>query len=282
MQVHVGRGAARGALTVFPIWGEQESPLKYSTNIDGLEIQELENGPSVPTLSVGNPGDEFVLVMEGQILEGGWQNRMVARSLMVGPQSRQDVEVVCVEQGRWNGGRTHERRARRASNRVRSGLNGPGAQGEVWRRVSEYDAVYGANDTSSFTEHADRAAGRVEHLIDDLRPFPGQTGVLIGVAGQPVVAEIFDNPDTLRREFDAIIRAAAMDAVGLESIFTPARRAHRFLDRAAHVERRLESSDVLGDRFVGSSQYACVSALAWESVDVHTVLTNPRHDLVRA
>jgi len=282
MQVHVGRGAVRGALTVFPIWGEQESPLEYSTDLDELHIRELEDGPSVPTLAVGNPTDDLVLLMEGQVLEGGWQNRMVARSVIVAPRSWQSVDVVCVEQGRWNGDRAHGRRGRRASTRVRSGLNSPSAQGEVWRRVSEYDAVYGTNGTSSFTEHLDRATIRLETLVDGLRPFPGQTGLLIGIAGQPIVAEIFDNPDTLRREFDAIIRAAAMDAVGLEPIVTPARRAHRFLDRAARVERRLQSSDVIGERFVGANQYALLNSLVWESVDVHTVLTNPRHELVRA
>jgi hypothetical protein len=282
MHVHVGRGATRGALTVFPVWGEQESRVHYSANIDRLEIQELEDGPSVSTLSIGNPDDELVLVMEGQILEGGWQNRMVARSMLIAPKSWQDVDVVCVEQGRWHGSRAHDRRALRASNRVRSGLNVPGAQGEVWRRVSEYDAVYGANGTSSFTDHFDRAADRAERLIEGLHPFPGQTGVLIGIAGQPVVAEIFDNPDTLRREFDAIIRAAAMDAINLESIETPARRAHRFLDRAARVERHLETSSDVASRLVGSSDYAHVTALTWESVDVHTILTNPRHEIVRA
>ena len=49
---------------------------------------------------------------------------------------------------------------------------------------------------------------------------------------------MFDNQLTLRREFDSIIRAAAMDAIGLPEVATPSRRARRFVDRADRVRDR--------------------------------------------
>ena len=46
------------------------------------------------------------------------------------------------------------------------------------------------------------------------------------------ILETFDSPTTLRREFDAIISAAGLDALGVAPGRTPARRAIRFVDRA--------------------------------------------------
>lgn len=278
-QLHVGSGTTRGALTVFPIWGEYVGARGYTTRIEQARLGEQVGGPSVGALTVTNLGDMPVLMLEGLVLEGGWQNRMLARSVLVGSGADLDVEVICVEQGRWGGGRLHSGRNRRASNRVRSGLRSPDRQGEVWRRVQEYDARYGANETASFTEHADRAGQDVSRMVEGLRPLAGQVGVVIALAGQPVGAEVFDSHTTLRREFDSIIRAAAMDAVGLPELVTPSRRARRFVDRAARVRQAAVAPAGLGRSMKGGDQYAEVSALLWNDREVHLVLTNPRHQL---
>lgn len=281
--LHVGRGTNRGALTVFPIWGEAAQTRGYTTRIENAAVAEAPGGPEVGTLTVSNGGESPLLILEGQILEGGWQNRMLARSVLIAARAELAVDVVCVEAGRWgSGGSAHRSSGRRGSTRVRSALRTPDRQSEVWRRVSEFDGRVGANDTSSFTEHAERSAVRVEDLVDGLRPFPGQVGVLIGLGGQPIAAEVFDSTATLRRQFDSIVRAAAMDALWLEPIPTPSRRARRFLDRASHLEARPVAQAGLGTQLRAESHYAEANTLLWQDRAVHTVLTNPRHELVTA
>src|SRR3954452_9794290 len=120
--IHVGRGAERGALTIFPIWGEYAGSRGYTTQIEDAVLSEQDGGPSVESLTVTNPAEKPMLMLEGQILEGGWQNRMLARSCLVPAQADWAVDVVCVEPGRWGGERAHRAFNRRASNRVRSGL----------------------------------------------------------------------------------------------------------------------------------------------------------------
>jgi hypothetical protein len=283
-KLHVGRGAERGALTVFPIWGEYAGPRGYTTAIRHAQLAEQEGGPNVGTLTVGNPADKPMLMLEGQILEGGWQNRMLARSLLVGARSELAVEVVCVEAGRWGGeDRAHRAFNRRASSRVRSGLrNVEDRQGEVWRRVSELDDRLGVNATSSFTEHADRAEDRVRRLTRGLRPFPGQVGVVIGLAGQPVAAEVFDSPTTLVRQFASIVNAAAMDALWLPSVPTPSRRARRLVDHAGELQLRQVAQAGLGVNLGARDDAVEVAALGWRDREVHSVVTNLRHQLVSA
>ncbi|MDX6241048.1 MAG: hypothetical protein QOG10_5872 [Kribbellaceae bacterium] len=265
---------------VFPVWGEYAGPRGYSVNAKTAELAEQANGPTVSSLVATNTGDRPLLMLEGQVLEGGWQNRLLGRSVLVPAGTSLDLEVVCVEKGRWGGGRDHAWNERRASLRVRSGLNtGEDRQGEVWRRVTEYDARYGPNATSSFAVHADRAVQDVRRLVDGLGPLPGQVGVVIGIAGQPVLAEVFDSPITLAQQFRSIVKAAALDALGQEELVTPSRRARRFVDRAGRVERRPIAPAGLGTTVAGADGYATVAALAWRRRDVHFVATNPRHAL---
>lgn len=279
-QFHVGRGTTRGAVTVFPIWAEVVHPVSYSMDQALAVVGERPDGPSVGSLLVSNTAPVPLLLLEGQLLEGGMQHRMVATSMLLAPAARVPLEVVCVEHGRWHGDGGHRSRGRRASARVRSGLRAEDRQGEVWRRVAGYESSFGPSPTSSYLEHADRAEARVADLVRGLRPFPGQVGVLIGLAGQPLTAEIFDSPRMLARQFDAIVRAAAMDAVGLPPIETPGRRARRFMDRLGHVPRRVTGRAGIADAVAGHTPYVDLAALRWQGRDLWTLLTNPRHDLV--
>ena len=278
-QLHVGRGTSRGALTVFPVWGEYARPRGYSLDGSAL-ISEQEQGAVVSSLTVTNRGTRPLLMLEGQLVEGGLQNRVLERSVLVPAQGAMDLDVFCVEAGRWVGGRDHERNDRRASLRVRSARTvTDDQQGEVWRRVAEYQTRFGANDTDSLVEHDDRAGADVDGLVQDFRTLPGQVGVVVGISGQPVMAEIFDSPSTLLRQFRSLVRAAGLDALGQDETPTPSRRARRFVERASRVQRQAVAPAGVGTSLVGSDEYATVRALAWRRRDVHLVAINPRHPL---
>jgi hypothetical protein len=149
----------------------------------------------------------------------------------------------------------------------------------VWRRVSEYDARYGPDPTSSFTGHLDRAMPDVGRLVDDLRALPGQSGVVIGIGGQPAMAEVFDSPATLRQELGPILAAAGMDAVGADPVPTPSRRARRFLDRAAKVAFVEEAPAGIGATARGRSEHVEASGIVWRDRLLHVTFMNVRHPL---
>jgi hypothetical protein len=281
-KVHGGSGRTHGALGVFPVWGEVDIERGYSTAVAAAQVSEKAT-PDVTTLMVANTADRPLLLLEGQLLEGGWQNRMVARSVVVAPNDELAVGVVCVEAGRWSGQRRYADSRRRAATQVQAGLRASGdRQNEVWERVSEYETRYGPNATSSFIEHTNRAADDVAPLVRGLRPFPGQIGIVIAISGYPVSAELFDSPLTLAEQYQSIVAAAAMDAVGRPAEATPSRRVRRFIDRAMNVQLRRNASAGAGITFVGHSEDASISLLRWQGRDVHTSLLNPRHELVGA
>ena len=161
-------------------------------------------------------------------------------------------------------------RGRRATPFVREAIRcGGDVQAGVWDRVARHTAGRD-NVTQSFVRHLDDAAGEAADW-SDLRPLPGQCGVLIGVGGQPYVAEVFENSMVLRRQLGSILESAALDAIGAPGGATPGRRARRFLDRVSLVRTQHAGDAGLGEEHAGRSQYADVTSLLWEGRDApHT------------
>ncbi|MCR6030354.1 hypothetical protein GGQ22_02730 [Nocardioides sp. zg-579] len=233
MRLHIGQGTTVGSLTVFPVWHDRvATKRRYETSAETLSIAELGGGPSVPQLSVTNTGQQDVLVLDGQLFEGGWQHRMATRSVMVAAGQERVIDVACVEQQRWGGEHRQVSRGRRASSYVRDGFEQPGRQQEVWRRIERYGA---ASATRSHTAHLDAVEEQTRLVRTQCRPLAGQCGVLVGVAGQPLVLEVFDHPQTLREQLPAILRSAALDGYGRACLPTPGRRARRMLERHART-----------------------------------------------
>ena len=163
--LHVGQGAVVDALTVFPVWSSTApAPRRYLTakNAD-LTIAERDGAPVVGELVVTNNSDAPVLLLAGDLLEGGWQHRTVSESILIDAGMAAVVEVTCVERGRWSGGRRHTNRGRKLSPSVRAAVVSiprPTRQSGVWDRVSSYDRRFTASATESYVDHLDNTTHR--------------------------------------------------------------------------------------------------------------------------
>jgi hypothetical protein len=274
MELHVGSPAVRGGLTVFPVFnGEAVAARGYDLGGPSITVEERAGAPVVDELVVTNRGARPALVLEGELLEGGLQHRVATRTVLVAAGASAVIEVRCVEQGRWSGGGQHVRGGGRAPVTVRAA----GGQQQVWERV----ARYGASPTQSLFDTTRDRVEAAKELVRDLRPCAFQTGVLLGVAGQPLLLEVFDSPRTLAKVWDGLLRAVAVDAVHAAPVETPGRRARRFVRRLPDTS--LDPVDGgCGIGFRGESPFARVTALHWHGRAVQTVAVNMRHALVSA
>lgn len=184
-------------------------------------MSELTSGARVGNLTIRNNGKTNALLLEGELLEGGQQHRTCARDVLVGPGESMDIETFCVEAGRWQAGQNiHSRLARRAPLNVRAELAyagaGPGrdSQAQIWERVRRFDAARGPSATSSLPEHLDRFGGDRRHRSVPQIPeyLEGQRGVVIGMAGQPLLLEVFGTATLFRRHYRQLIEAVLLDA----------------------------------------------------------------------
>lgn len=282
LDLHLGRPLHRGPLTVFPIWNGRAVSSRGYVLADGVvQVAEREGFAVVEQLVVHNPAPRPALVLEGDLLEGGQQDRVANRSILVAAGRAEVLEVSCVEQGRWHGGRAQQRTGRRAPLVIRAAARQ--SQGEVWRRVEGYGQRYGSDATGSLRHPAARAQERATALVVGLEPLPGQCGVLIGLAGQPLLLEVVDSLRTFRRIWGPLLESVALDALHATSNEpTPGRRARRFVERLTQAPMGVGDAAGAGRSITGRSAYVDLRGLVWQDRAVHAVALNPRHELVGA
>ena len=231
---HLGNGSVgapitRGGISVFPIYlGESDLPPISTGPTGGLIIDEVPGG-DVPHLVVTNPTDRAILIVEGEQLVGGLQNRSPNVSVLVPAGGRLEIPVSCLERGRWGRhdsfrpGTTHTpRRVRRTKNRevartvAASGVRS-GNQGAVWNAVHDelklMDVASGTDAIADadvvFERDPDRYSA-VEELAS-MGPLPGQCGIVISHGRRVVGAEVFGAPDLLAAHWEALIRSGFLE-----------------------------------------------------------------------
>lgn len=235
--LHVGRGTTVRGLTLFPVWVDSPALRGIAMGTRArVGVAETDQGsPIVGQLVVRNDGHTAALLVEGELLEGGWQHRVLNRSVLMGPGAIGPVEVSCVEAGRWNGVQAHTRRARRAPVNVTAGLrrDDHGRQSEVWSRVARFEQVRAASPTQSLVDHL--GAPSQSGTRRDVRPLDGQRGVLIGLGGIPAWLEVFPDTRGLAAHWDGLVAAAELDAELMPERPTPGRAARDFAVAVARL-----------------------------------------------
>ncbi|MGY1810166.1 ARPP-1 family domain-containing protein [Blastococcus sp. SYSU D00669] len=283
VRLHVGQGTHRGPLTFFPVWTDAATTtMDYSTGASArVEVAERPGSPDVGELVLTNREGRPVLLLAGELLEGGWQHRALATTTLL-PSARPSVErVVCVEEGRWGGPTAHSRSARRAPVAVLSRLDGEDAQQRVWARVRGYDAVAGPSPTGSLSERLDPTIGTAAHLTRGLAPLSGQHGVVIGVAGKPAWLEVFDTHEALVAHWPGLLQAAALDGLGRPAVRTSAALARSFAERVEASRLTAGDKAGLGRRFAARGRVR-VDGLRWQQRTVHLTATDLAHPLQEA
>ena len=302
--LHVGQGTHLGGLSVFPIWTDAPIVAGLDTGRSArVQVAERDGGPVVEELVLMNRWVKPALLVAGELFEGGWQHRALNHDILLLAGQQLVASVSCVEAGRWEGGTAQVRGSRRASMMVRGAQTITDAgerQGEVWERVSRYDAAFGASPTSSYVDHLDRPATRLSDgdgcrpqgpesagLTDGLRSIralAGQRGVLIGIGGQPAFVEVFASAAGLRRHLRGLLNAAALDAALLPPEPTPGRRARRFVERLgkAPLGDQLGADAGAGQALASRSPHHEIRGLAWDDRLLHATVFNRRHDLMMA
>jgi hypothetical protein len=230
--VHVTDPQQAGGLQLFGLRWENEDALNYSTLDDGLadktlDITEISEGGSVPTLKVVNKADRMVFLMSGEQLIGAKQNRVLNASIMVPKKSELPIPVSCVEAGRWRyrspkfasgGSMSHGALRKMMSRHTTESYRREGSpksdQSEVWGEVSRKLAKMGSASPSHELEqaYADHEY-RLSDTLGQLKLPQGCSGVVFAMDGEIAGADLFDKPDTLAKLWPKLVRAYALDAL---------------------------------------------------------------------
>lgn len=283
--VEVGQPTEASGLQVFALRWQPGDGLNYLTLDDGLsagvlEVTELSEGGSVPTLKVHNRAGECAFLMAGEHLVGAKQNRVLNASILVAAHSDLPIPVSCVEAGRWgyrsrafgSGGTSSHGKLRRmmhshSTRHYHSEGTPTSEQGEVWSEVSRKLCAMGSVSPSSDLHQAyqDRSAG-LDSVLQALPAPEGAFGAVFACGGRIAGADLFDRPSTLTKLWPKLIRAYALDALEEDKAAPPVTaaavkdwlrtaleaRAEAFKSPGVGDDVRLEGSGLIGaGLFVG-------------------------------
>ncbi len=217
-----------GGLTVIPIVhqkavdpGQDVTTLAEAQKAGTVEIRELPDS-QVNSLLVINKGDKPLLLLAGDLLIGGKQDRIVAKDTLVPPGKAMQVEAFCVEHGRWSGkSGEFEYSGGVVPQSVKAGAARSDQQ-EVWDRVAEYRAnaspmakmedgttVTGAVEAPEIAAHVTDA---LNSLRAELEKVPDIVGFVVARDGKVVAVELFSNSKLFQQARDAVLKSYLADA----------------------------------------------------------------------
>ena len=269
-EFHVLEPLRSGALTLFPVVRNDHPAAKwnYLTLDEGLRSGEVEvaeygrlrgmvrprnghvwddnyRGDRVNTLVLLNNSDKPLILLAGEIVTGGKQDRIIGKDRIVPPHSDPiDLSVFCIEHGRWVGDSDRFGAASDSKNysfmvqpSVRSKAMVSGEQQQVWDSVSssvnglaksaQAAAPLAAPVEVGTTSYAkalkdDRLEKQVDSVAAPLTQSSHQilqtlrdehaVGIVVAVHGQIIWADVFATPDMLAAYWTKLVRSYAAES----------------------------------------------------------------------
>ncbi len=287
--VRIGEPIESGGLQVFGLYWNNPGGPDYQTLDEAvvagvLEVTEVSKGGSVPDLKVRNKGKAAVLLMAGEHLRGGKQNRVLNSSILVGSDSEVSIPVSCVERGRWayrapqfagSGSSSHSRLRKMMHEQVTQSYRACGAaasdQGEVW---SEVDRKLAETKSQSPSQYLDKAYEDNEvHLrpmLEQLAAPEGACGAVFAYGGQIIGFDLFDRPGTLAVLWQKLVRAYGIDARVVEATRrVEAKDVRAWLDGSLTCKEEVFKSAGLGEDVRLESDRLVAACLRVEEHPVH-------------
>ncbi len=214
-------------------------------------VSELQGG-TVNTLVFENKGKDTVLVLAGEVVTGGKQDRVVAKDMLLLPNSGPvQVPVFCVERGRWtpNGsGYTFNNTFGVTSPSVRKAAVVEKNQGEVWSKVAVKNREAGTGSgTGTYTAIAqsDKINKDLPAYLQHFNQLMAEDTSYIGfvaVTGDSIIScDLFANNKLFRQQSANLLKSAAVEAITSGAVVSvTASTVLAFLDELLHEEKQQE------------------------------------------
>lgn len=194
------------------------------------ERTQDSGGASVNELVLVNESSRPLVLLAGEVVSGGKQNRIIGADMVVPPKSDPlPLTVFCVEHGRWTAGGGEFGSARAMAHpSVRREAQMSKSQSGVWDSVAQSSAAVGAaSPTSSYVDvlnspkarrDLDEATSSIEaeyerELRQQMRD-RGAVGVVVAIDGELVWTDVFPSPDLFRKYWPKLLRSYVMEAEG--------------------------------------------------------------------
>ena len=260
------------ALGLVQFQTEQVNTFDYVSSTEAIEknyveIKEVTEGGSVNNLFVINYSDKFVFFMDGDILQGAKQNRVINTSMLVASKTKINVPVSCVEAGRWRyssskfyssehiaPSKLRSEKAKHLKKNLEEKNEYYSDQGVVWNKVSDYEAMHRMSSATS--DLSSIYNGRKSEFNEFIKSFEinGEAnGTAIFVKNKILNIDVFNRGNIYSEYFPKILQSAAMETYHLKESLQPLSEAEAkyktndFFDNYENLEFTVHKSLAAGD-----------------------------------
>ncbi len=228
-KVSAGSWAEKSGIQIAPLYLNKGDPsisfmsLDEATKQDLIEVMETSD---VNQLLVENKGKKPILLLAGEVVGGGKQDRMVGKDLILGPGKIRRINVFCVEHGRWTSGaeKTGFKSASvMADKEIRQMAQPKGGSSEnqsgVWDEVSKSLGAYkAAAPTSNYqailkSEKFKDSEPVVQYFLEAFDNDPDLAGFALAYNGEVQSLEYFANPALAAKYREKLIRSYVTSAL---------------------------------------------------------------------
>lgn len=238
----------------------------------GFRITELKQfgrslEPAVNALTVQNKSKDMIYLMSGDVVRGGNQDRVIAQDQIAMPGTVHNMDVFCVEHGRWQydeAGATDNEKAlcafksyyNMASPEVRKAVQRTKNQQEVWDAVSRVTALNSASSNTgtyaALEQDNDIKVKReayISHLSKAFMDMDNVVGI-IAVRGDEILsADVFGHPTLFARQFPSLLHGIVAESAANPSTSTnknDAVASETFRALAALAGKGMEGTEQIG------------------------------------
>jgi len=200
-----------------------------------VKITENSSSGEVNTLRIENISTDTIIVITGDVVKGGKQDRIVNKDLLLKPKSgKKDLPVFCVESGRWSGGgnqmssRNYTAAApaefkghyNKGSMGLRKVVEKQKDQGKVWEKVDEINnsnktatstKTYTAlTNSADFTKKLDKYIGFYKSKFAN---DPAVIGVVVVTGNKVLGCDMFATHDLFIQQYESLLHSYATEAI---------------------------------------------------------------------
>jgi len=255
-------GLSNGEVTV----REQGADTIYRNRGDAQPVARSYDGPSVNQLVLVNHSKRPLLLLAGELVSGGKQDRVIAKDRIVAPLGAPlPLDVFCVEHGRWSSGAQFNAAKTIVHPSVREQAAVNQQQSDVWaavgggttaaRRPAAPPAAVPSAELAATIEReaptqsyekiygSQRVGASVDALVGEIqRKFRKETsglkgervvGVVVAYGGEVAWSDIFASDALFESYWNKLLRSYAVEAVARPTLRekAPVEEAQEFLQR---------------------------------------------------
>jgi len=215
--------------------------LKEAMDIKGFRITErkpfgrFDDSGAVNNLTVQNKSTDTVYLMAGDVVKGGNQDRVLAQDMVLPPRTLANIEVFCVEHGRWHyegdENETEEEKKNRKvyaftgyynviSNDIRKTVKYDRDQSSVWAAVGDLTT---SNNATSSTDTYTALENSVDYTIqrnkylsyfeDKMENTENVIGMVVVSGNEILGTDIFNHPNLFKKQYKVLLHSYVTDAI---------------------------------------------------------------------